>query len=438
MSERTPASSAEERKAKQGARSLQLHEIIGPGLVSGASDDDPSGIATYSQAGAQFGYALGWTMLFSYPLMSAVQMISGRIGRVTGHGIAGNLRRHYPAWLTYVAVTLLLIANTINIGADLGAMADATSLVADLPPWPFLILFAAFCALTEVFTRYANYVRHLKWLTLALLAYVVTLFLVDMPWGDALRGVAVPDVTINAASLTMIVAILGTTISPYVFFWEAEAEAEDVHVMPERHPLNHAPCEGASELKRIELDTLAGMGGANLIALAIILTAGATLHAHGITDIDTSAEAAEALRPIAGPFASTVFALGIVGTGLLAVPVLAGSAAYAIGEAFRWRVGLDRKPQRAKAFYGTIIAATGVGALMNFTSIDPIDALYMAAVINGVVSVPVLAIMMLIAQRRAVMGRFAVAGPLRRMGWLATAVMSAAVAAMGLSMIDVS
>ena len=411
-------------------RKPKLRDIVGPGLVSGASDDDPSGIATYSQAGAQFGYALGWTMLFTYPLMSSVQMISGRIGRVTGHGIAGNLRRHYPAWLTYVAVMLLLIANTINIGADLGAMADATALVAGLPAWPFLLLFAAFCALTEVFTRYANYVRHLKWLTLALLAYVIALFLVDIPWSEALRAVAVPHMTANAATLTMIVAILGTTISPYVFFWEAEGEAEDVHVLPERHPLNHASREGPSELRRIEIDTLAGMGGANLVALAIIFTAAATLHAHGITNIDTSADAAEALRPIAGPYASTVFAIGIVGTGLLAVPVLAGSAAYAIGEAFRWTVGLDRKPRRAKAFYGTIVAATGVGALLNFTAINPIDALYMAAVINGVVSVPVLAIMMLIAQRHSVMGRFTVKGRLRWMGWLATGVMAVAVIAM--------
>lgn len=432
MSKPDPSVGAE-RKQQSEASGLRtrLGEVVGPGLVSGASDDDPSGIATYSQAGAQFGYALGWTMLLTYPLMSAVQMISGRIGRVTGHGIAGNLRRHYPAWLTYAAVTLLLIANTINIGADLGAMADATSLVIGLPAWPFLLLFAAFCALTEVFTHYANYVRHLKWLTLALFAYVAALFLVDIPWGEALRKAVLPNLAFNAATLTMIVAILGTTISPYVFFWEAEGEAEDVHVMPQRHPLNRKPIEGKSELKRIELDTLAGMGGANLVALAIILTAAATLHAHGITDIDTSADAAEALRPIAGQYASTIFALGIVGTGLLAVPVLAGSAAYAIGEALHWPVGLDRKPHRAKAFYGTIVAATGIGALMNFTSIDPIDALYMAAVINGVVSVPVLAIMMLIAQRRKVMGRFVVTGPLKVIGWVTVAVMAVAVISMG-------
>jgi Mn2+/Fe2+ NRAMP family transporter len=289
--------------------------------------------------------------------------------------------------------------------------------------------------MTEIFARYASYVRHLKWLTLALLAYVVTLFMVEMPWSEALRGIAVPQMTFDAATMTMIVAVLGTTISPYVFFWEAEGEAEDVHVLPERHPLNHAPKEGAHELKRIEFDTLAGMGGANLVALAIIMTAAATLHAHGITDIDTSADAAEALRPIAGDYAATVFAVGIVGTGLLAVPVLAGSAAYAIGEAFRWPVGLDRKPLRAKAFYGTIVAATGLGAVMNFTSINPIDALYMAAVINGAVAVPVLAIMMLIAQRRTVMGRFAVSGRLRWMGWLATGIMAAAVAALVFSMI---
>ena len=430
MREETPATPSTPQNAGQDTAKRRLRQIVGPGLVSGASDDDPSGIATYSQAGAQFGYALGWTMLFTYPLMSTVQMISGRIGRVTGHGIAGNLRRHYPAWLTYCAVALLLVANTINIGADLGAMADATALIAGMPAWPFIILFAAFCALTEIFARYASYVRHLKWLTLALLAYVVTLFMVEMPWGEALRGIAVPQMSFDAATMTMIVAVLGTTISPYVFFWEAEGEAEDVHVLRDRHPLNRAPKEGQQELKRIELDTLAGMGGANLVALAIIMTAAATLNAHGITDIDTSADAAQALRPIAGDYAATVFAIGIVGTGLLAVPVLAGSAAYAIGEAFRWPVGLERKPQRAKAFYGTIVAATGLGAIMNFSSINPIDALYIAAVINGAVAVPVLAIMMLIAQRKSVMGRFAISGRLRAMGWLATGVMTAALAAL--------
>lgn len=413
---------------------LRLRDIVGPGLVTGASDDDPSGIATYSQAGAQFGYGLGWTMLFTYPLMSIVQMISARIGRTTGHGIAGNLVRHYPRWLTVAVVLLLLIANTINIGADLGAMADATSLITGAPPWLLLLAFAAFCALSEVFMRYGSYVRVLKWLTLALFAYVITLLLVDVPWGQAVGTMVLPQIEPGSAPLILIVAILGTTISPYLFFWQAAQEAEDVREFEDRQPLKSAPEDGRSELKRIELDTLAGMAASNLVALAIILTCGATLHANGISNIETSAQAAEALRPVAGPNAATVFALGIVGTGLLAVPVLAGSAAYAVGEALRWPVGLGRKPRRAKAFYTTIVAATAIGALMNFTPIDPIEALYWAAVINGVVAVPVMVVMMLMSTRRTIMGVFTITPGMALVGWAATAVMGLAVAAMFWSM----
>lgn len=423
-----------EPPAAQERSPTRLRDILGPGLITGASDDDPSGIATYSQAGAQFGYGLGWTMIITYPLMSAVQMISARIGRTTGHGLAGNLCRHYPRWLTTLLVSLLLVANTINIGADLGAMADASTLVTGVHPAVFLIFFAAFCALSEVFMRYGNYVRVLKWLTLALLAYVVALFLVKVPWATALYGIVVPDVRLDTAALTMIVAIFGTTISPYLFFWQASEEAEEVGNHDDREPLKCAPEQGKSELKRIELDTLAGMAASNLVALAIILTTAATLNANGITDITTSAEAAEALRPVAGPNASIIFALGIVGTGLLAVPVLAGSAAYAIGEAMKWPVGLDCKPKRAKAFYGTIIAATAIGALMNFTPINPIKALFWSAVINGIVAVPVMAVMMTLSTKTAIMGRFTVHGPLRFFGWVATAAMAAAVVAMGWSM----
>jgi NRAMP (natural resistance-associated macrophage protein)-like metal ion transporter len=439
MANRDPTAAAESAQSP-GSKAMKkpqvrLRDILGPGLITGASDDDPSGIATYSQAGAQFGYGLGWTMIFTYPLMSSVQMISARIGRTTGHGIAGNLRRHYPQWLTVSLVVLLLTANTINIGADLGAMADATALVSGLPAPIFLVLFAAFCALSEVFMRYGNYVRILKWLTLALFAYVITLFLVDMPWGRALRGLVIPNIALDQTSLIMIVAILGTTISPYLFFWQASQEAEDVREFDDREPLKCAPQDGRAELKRIELDTFAGMAASNLVALAIILTAAATLNANGITDISTSAEAAAALEPVAGPYASMVFALGIVGTGLLAVPVLAGSAAYALGEAMRWPVGLDCKPKRAKAFYGTIIAATAGGALMNFTPIDPIKALYWAAVINGVVAVPVMTVMMLMSQRKKIMGVFTIPTSLRIFGWIATAVMAAAVLAMFWSML---
>lgn len=432
----TPVSAAEQKHRRKAFKKPQvrLRDILGPGLITGASDDDPSGIATYSQAGAQFGYGLGWTMIFTFPLMSSVQMISARIGRTTGHGIAGNLRRHYPASLTTSLVVLLLIANTINIGADLGAMADATALVSGIHPAIFLVLFAAFCALSEVFMRYGNYVKVLKWLTLALMAYVITLFLVDIPWPEALRGLVIPDVALSQTTLIMIVAIFGTTISPYLFFWQASQEAEDVREFDDREPLKCAPEEGRAELRRIEWDTFAGMAASNLVALAIILTAAATLNANGITDIRTSADAAKALEPVAGPYASTIFALGIVGTGLLAVPVLAGSAAYALGEALRWPVGLDCKPRRAKAFYGTIIAATAVGALMNFTPIDPIKALYWAAVVNGVIAVPVMTVMMLMAQRKSIMGVFTIVGSLRLFGWIATAVMAAAVVAMFWSM----
>lgn len=411
-------------------RRMDWRRVVGPGLITGASDDDPSGIATYSQTGAQFGYSLGWTMILTYPLMSAVQMVSARIGRVTGHGIAGNLVRHYPGWLANSLVLLLLIANTINIGANLGAMADASELVSGIPAAGFLLVFAAFCATAEVVMRYQAYARILKWLTLALLSYVVTLFLVHIPWTRAAQGLLMPRVEWDAETLMMIVAILGTTISPYLFFWQASQEAEEVDDDPDQRPLKCDPMEGRVELRRIGWDTMIGMAASNLVALSIILTTAATLNANGITDIRTSADAAEALKPFAGDYASIVFALGIVGTGLLAVPVLAGSAAYAVGEVRRWPVGLDRKPRRAKAFYGTIVAATAIGALMNFTPIDPIRALIVSAVINGIVAVPVMVVMMLVSTRNSVMGVFTVTGATLWLGWLATGVMAAAVAAM--------
>jgi NRAMP (natural resistance-associated macrophage protein)-like metal ion transporter len=408
----------------------RLFSILGPGLITGASDDDPSGIATYSQAGAQFGYGLGWTMIAIYPLMSAVQMISARIGRTTGHGIAGNLRRHYPNWLAKWIALLLLVANTANIGADLGAMADATTLVLGGPSYFYLILFGAICALVPVFMRYTRYVAVLKWLTVALLAYVATLFMVRIPWREALSGMLLPSLTWDRAYLTTIVAVIGTTISPYIFFWQASEEAEDVHEIPRRKALINAPIQGEAALFRIELDTLAGMAASNFVALAIILTTAATLHAEGVSNIETSAQAAAALRPIAGSYASVIFALGIIGTGLLAVPVLAGSAAYAIGEAGRWPTGLARKPKKAKAFYATIIVATLVGMILNFSPINPIRALYWSAVINGVVAVPVLTITMMLSARPQIMGPFIVTGWLRALGWLTTAMVAAAVAAM--------
>ena len=417
---------------KSERRKLSWRNCIGPGLITGASDDDPSGIATYSQAGARFGYGVSWALVVTYPLMSAVQMISARIGRTTGHGIAGNLARRYPRWLLVAIVGLLVVANTINIGANLGAMADATQLVFGGLEHNYLIGFALFCALTEVLAKYKRYVQLLKWLTLALFAYVATLFMVDVPWGTALRAMVFPPIALTPEYVTMIVAVLGTTISPYLFFWQASEEAEEVDLDPDSDPLKCAPDEAPVELQRIELDTLIGMGFSNLVALAIMLTAAATLHAANITNIETSAQAAEALRPIAGEYASTIFALGIVGTGLLAVPVLAGSAAYALGESVQRPVGLAKKPRKAKTFYATIVAATLLGAGLNFTAIDPIEALYWSAVINGIVAVPVMVMMMLMANRSDVMGRLTISGPLKWLGWLATLLMGAAVAAMAL------
>jgi len=362
--------------------------------------------------------------------MVAVQMISARIGRTTGHGIAGNLRRYYPRRLLLIMVALLLVANTINIGADLGAMADAARLVVGGPAYVYLVAFAGFCAITQVFMGYAIYVKVLKWLSLALLAYVATLAMVHVNWREALTRMVIPHGSWSPAYLTTIVAVFGTTISPYLFFWQASEEAEDVEETADRDALTEHPEQGRAELQRIELDTIVGMAASNAVSLAILFATAATLHPAGIADIQTSAQAAEALKPIAGSMATLVFALGIIGTGLLAVPVLAGSAAYAFCEAGGWPVGLARKPLKAMAFYGAIVAATVVGMVINFTPINPIKALYWTAVLNGVVAVPVMAIMMLLTHRRDVMGPFTVAGPLRWLGWVATALMGATVLAM--------
>ncbi|MET4426368.1 NRAMP (natural resistance-associated macrophage protein)-like metal ion transporter [Bradyrhizobium sp. JR18.2] len=318
---------------------------LGPGLITGASDDDPSGIGTYSQAGAQLGFGVGWTMLLSYPLMAAIQEISGRIGRVTGHGIAGNVCRHFGAVYVWSLVGLLFVANTINIAADLGAMADALKLLIGGPGIAYMVLFGTVSVLAQIFFDYDRYVSVLKWLTLSLFAYVVALVVVKVPWGEALKGILIPRVSWDAAFLTTLVAILGTTISPYLFVWQSSQEAEEQRIDPEKKPLKKDSSDAPAEFRRIRLDTMIGMAFSNLIALSIMVTTAATLHAQGKTDIESSAQAAEALKPIAGPFAELIFALGIVGTGLLAIPVLAGSTAYAIGEGRRWKVGLSRKPK---------------------------------------------------------------------------------------------
>ncbi len=408
----------------------KLLQILGPGLITGASDDDPSGIATYSQAGAQFGYDLGWIMLFSLPLMCAIQEISARIGRVTGRGIAGNLRLHYARPVVFGLVGLLLVANTINLGADLGAMAAAIQLVIGGPALLYVGLLALLSIGLEIFVRYSRYVSVLKWLTLSLFAYVGVALVVHIPWGHVVTRLLIPHPTWSAAYLTIVVAIFGTTISPYLFFWQAEEEVEEVKERTGARPLIRAPDQAFAEFKRIRWDTYLGMAFSNLVALFVIVTTAATLNAHGVTDIQTSAQAAEALRPVAGPLVFAVFALGIVGTGLLALPVLAGSAAYAIGEAVGAHVGLARKLGRARFFYGVIVAATLVGAGLNFTPLDPIKALFWTAVINGVVAVPIMAMILLMGARRDVMGDFVLPRGLKALGWVTTAVMAAAAAGM--------
>ena len=403
-----------------------LRDIMGPGLITGASDDDPSGIATYSQAGAQFGYGLGWTLLFTYPLMCAIQLVSAQIGRVTGRGLAGNMRRHYPVSLLYLLVGLLVAANTINLGADLGAMAAALRLLVAGPMPLYIAGFATVTVLLEVFVRYSRYVSVLRWLSLSLFAYVATVFVVGVPWLTVVRNLVLPPISLSGSYLTVVVAVFGTTISPYLFFWQASEEVEDEQEDPKAEPLIEAPRQAPRQVARMQLDTIVGMGFYNVIALFIMVTTAATLNAHGVTAIQTSSQAAEALRPIAGRFAFTIFALGIIGTGLLALPVLAGSAAYAVGEALHWRVGLAQRPGRARAFYGTIVVATFVGAMLNFSPLDPIKALFWSAVINGVVAVPIMVMIMLMASRRRVMGQFTLTPWLLSLGWLATAAMAAA------------
>lgn len=407
-----------------------LLQILGPGLITGASDDDPSGIATYSQVGAQFGFAMSWVMLFTFPLMGAIQEISARIGRVTGQGIAGNIRRHYPPALLRATVGLLLVANIINLGADLGAMGNAVTLLAGGPSLLYVGLFGALSVGLEIFMQYRRYANLLKWSTIGLFAYVGTALVVDIPWREVLIRTLVPSWQFDASYVVAIVAVLGTTISPYLFFWQSSQEAEDERADPAASPLVEAPDQAPAEIHRIRVDTYLGMFFSNAISWFIIVTVAATLHAHGITDIATSAQAAEALRPIAGNFAFALFALGIIGTGMLAVPVLAGSAAYAVAEALEWPSGLARLPMEAKAFYGTIAFATLIGVAFNLLPIDPIKALFWAAVLNGVVAVPIMVITMLMARQRQVMGAFTLALPLTLMGWLATAVMGVVVAAM--------
>jgi len=405
----------------------RLWKVLGPGLVTGAADDDPSGIATYSQAGTRFGFQLGWTLLLTYPLMVAIQAISARVGRTTGKGIAGVVRAHYPNWLLLGIVALLFTANTLNIGADLGAMAETGRLLLPgVPGWAYVVGFGAVCTLGQIFCNHKRYVSILKWLTLSLFAYFATVMVVRVPWLEFTKGLFWPRLSLDREFWLTVVAILGTTISPYLFFWQAAQEVEDTKAEPFDRPLREDPDEGPNALARIKLDTMVGMGFSNLVALAIMVTSAATLHQAGITEVDSAARAAQALQPLAGHLAVVLFSIGIIGTGLLSIPVLAGSAAYALGEARGWPVGLERKPLHAKAFYGAIALATLLGAAANIFELNPVKALVWSAVLNGIVAVPVLVLLMLLSTSEKIMGQFRISGVWTVLGWVGTGVMGVA------------
>jgi NRAMP (natural resistance-associated macrophage protein)-like metal ion transporter len=410
-------------------------ERLGPGLITGAADDDPSGIATYSQAGAQFGLGMLWSVFLTTPLMVGIQVVSARIGRVTGHGIARNLRDHYPRPLMWFIVSILLVANTINIAADLGAMGEALQLVVGGPEHGHALIFGVVAVLMQLFIPYRYLAPLLKWLTLSLFAYVAVLFAVDIPWAQLLAATLVPPVELTRDYLMLLVAVLGTTISPYLFFWQASQEVEEQRATDGDEPLRDSSKDARIHLRRIKIDTWIGMSISNAIAFAIMLTTAVTLHEAGLSDIQSSAQAAQALRPIAGDFAFTLFAAGIIGTGLLAIPVLAGSAAYAVAEAMKWPIGHGLEPMEAKGFYGIITLATLLGAGIDFTPIDPIKALLWSAMLNGVIAVPIMAVMMRMAVRHDIMGTFTITRKLQRLGWIATAVMAVSVAAMLLSLL---
>ena len=429
------STTAESDNARDDDDDASLASRFGPGLITGAADDDPSGIATYSQAGAQFRFALVWTLFLTTPLMIGIQMLWARVGFVTRNGLATNIARICPRWLTVSLIGLLVVANTINIAADVAAMAEAVKLLVGGPPPLYVLAIGAVCIAMQVFFSYERTVRVLKWLTLALFAYVAVVLVVGVPWRRALVESVQPWAFLPAGTTAkeyaaMVVAVLGTTISPYLFFWQATQEVEDCRRRPEGKSLRNHPAYVRKHLRRIRLDTVVGMGFSNLVALCIVVATAVTLNQRGIVNIQTSAQAAEALRPVAGELAFLIFALGIVGTGLLAVPVLAGSAAYAVSELFGWKAGLSRGFHEARGFYLIIIAATGIGSAMGAFDVDPIKALVLSAIINGVISVPVMVVLMLIGQSPKLMGRFTITPRHRFFGWSATAVMAVAVLVM--------
>lgn len=402
---------------------------LGPGLITGAADDDPSGIATYSQAGTQFGFNMLWTVVLTFPLMTAIQMICARISRVTGAGLATSMLRLLPRWIVHVIVFLLFVANTVNIGADIAAMGAAAQLVLGGGETVFAVLFAGLSLLLQIFVPYHRYVHILKWLTLVLFAYVGVVFSVKIDWTEVIRGTFWPSFAWTRDSFTMIVAIFGTTISPYLFFWQGAEEVEEAELAGKGTLLDH-PEDAPAELGRIAFDTYVGMAFSNLIAFFIMLTTAVTLHKAGITDTATAAQAAEALRPIAGDFAFILFSLGIIGTGLLALPVLAGSAAYAIGELRHWPIGLERKAADARRFYGVIALGFLTGLAILALPITAIEALFWSAVLNGIIAVPLMIATMIVVSSRTHLGPFVAPAWLRLTGWIATGAMAVAAIAM--------
>ena len=404
--------------------------LLGPGLVTGAADDDPSGIATYSQAGAQFGYGLLWTVFLTTPFMIAIQLVSARIGRVTGKGLAANVMELAPRWLVLGLVFLLVAANTFNIAADIAAMGEALSLVIGGLNHEHALIFASASTLLQVFVPYRRYALVLKFMTLTLFAYVATALTVNIPWHTALLTAIWPKPVINADYFLMVVAVLGTTISPYLFFWQASQEVEEMNQGKKHRPLRELTRGGGTELDRIRIDTIVGMILSNVIAFSIILTTAAVLNANGVTNINSATQAADALRPLAGDFTFLLFALGIIGTGMLAIPVLAGSAAYGVSEAFGWPATLEAKAPDAVGFYSIIAAATVIGFGLGFTGIDAIHMLVWSAVLNGIVAVPIMAMMMLIVANSKLMGRFRARSWLIALGWIGTGLMALAVVAL--------
>jgi len=402
---------------------------LGPGLITGASDDDPSGIATYSQAGARLGTSLLWTNLFMLPLMAGIQEISARLGRVTGRGIMANLRGRIPKPLLYAIVALLFTANTLNLGADLAAIGDAVRLLTGGPALLYAALAALLSAALESGLRYQSYARVLRWTTLVLFSYVAAAFLVHVDWKGAIHDTLVPSLRMDAGAATMLIAVLGTTISPYLFFWQSSEEAEEMKVRRHAGPLKTSPAPARRELRRIRLDTWTGMMLSNVVAFFIMLMAAVTLHRRGPTDLETAAQAAEALRPLAGPYAYALFTAGIVGTGLLAAPILAGSSAYAVSEALGWPAMLEKTPRQAKGFYAILALSFAMGAGLPALGISPVKALVASAVLNGIVAVPIMVVLIRLARSTTTMGEFRISRRLATLGWIATASMALASAA---------